>query len=66
VDLDFTIAEDGSVKDITVMGSEPPGVFEEAATKAIAQWKYRPVVRNGRPAEQRARLRLRFDVADNE
>jgi len=66
VDLDFTIAEDGSVKDITVTGSDPPGVFEEAATKAVAQWKYRPVVRNGRPAEQRARLRLRFDVEDKQ
>ncbi len=65
VDLEFTIATDGIVKDLAVRGSQPAGVFEDAATRAISQWVYRPVMRDGRAVEQRARLRLRFDVADD-
>jgi len=64
VELDFTIATDGRVKDLVVRGAEPAGVFDEAAVTAVAQWIYRPVIRNGRPVEQRARLRLRFNVPD--
>jgi protein TonB len=64
VDLDFTVASDGSVKDITVRGASPAGVFEEAASKAVSQWRYVPIKRNGRPIEQRARLRMRFAVEE--
>jgi hypothetical protein len=30
----------------------------------VSQWRYVPVKRNGRPVEQRARLRMRFDVEE--
>jgi len=60
VELDFTVGVDGSVKDIEVRAAEPGGVFEEAATKSVSQWRYRPLMRNGRAVEQRARLRMRF------
>ena len=62
VDMDFTVAADGSVKDVAVRGAEPAGVFEDAAVKSVSQWRYVPVKRNGRPVEQRARLRMRFAV----
>jgi protein TonB len=60
VELDFTVAADGSVKDIDVRAAEPAGVFDEAAIKSVSQWRYRPLLRNGRAIEQRARLRMRF------
>jgi protein TonB len=60
VEMDFTVAGDGSVKDITVRAANPSGVFDEAATKAVSQWRYVPIQRNGRAIEQRARLRMRF------
>jgi TonB family protein len=62
VDLDFTIAVDGAVKDIAVKAAQPLGVFDQAATRALSQWRYRPVIRDGRAVEQRARLRVRFDL----
>ena len=62
VELDFTVGVDGSVKDIEVRAAEPVGVFEEAATKSVSQWRYRPLMRNGRAVEQRARLRMRFEL----
>jgi protein TonB len=64
VDMDFTVAADGAVTDITVRAANPSGVFEGAAIKAVSQWRYVPVKRNGRPVEQRARLRMRFDVEE--
>jgi protein TonB len=60
VEMDFTVAVDGSVKDVDVRAAEPIGVFEEAAIKSVSQWRYRPLMRNGRAVEQRARLRMRF------
>ncbi|HSD73273.1 MAG TPA: TonB family protein [Steroidobacteraceae bacterium] len=62
VEMDFTVAADGSVKDINVHAANPSGVFDDAATKAVSQWRFVPVQRNGRPIEQRARLRMRFAV----
>ena len=60
VEMDFTVATDGAVKDIEVRAAEPAGMFEEAATRSVSQWRYRPLMRNGRAVEQRARLRVRF------
>ena len=64
MELEFTIGIDGAVKDMVIMGSEPQGVFDAAARQAVSQWIYRPILRNGRVVEQRARLRLRFDVPE--
>lgn len=64
VDMDFTVAADGSVRDVTVRAANPVGVFEEAAVKSVSQWRYVPVKRNGRPVDQRARLRMRFAVQE--
>jgi TonB family protein len=60
VELEFTVAADGTVKDLTVYRAEPAEAFDDAAIKAVSQWRYRPIMRNGQPVEQRARLRVRF------
>ena len=62
--MDFTVAADGSVRDVTVRAASPVGVFEQAAIKSVSQWRYVPVKRNGRPVDQRARLRMRFAVQE--
>jgi TonB family protein len=64
VELDFTVNESGGVKDIEVHSTNAPGVFEEAATRALAQWRFKPVSRDGKIVEQRARIRMRFALAD--
>lgn len=60
VELDFTVAESGQVTDIAVHGASAPGVFESAAIGALSQWRYKPIVRDGKPVAQRARIRMRF------
>lgn len=60
VDVQFVVRTDGSVSDVSVIGAEPVGVFEQAAMDAVHKWRYRPVIQGGRAIDQRARLRVRF------
>jgi len=60
VELDFTVTDSGEVKDVAVHGASVPGVFEQAASEALSQWRFRPVLRDGKPVAQRARIRVRF------
>jgi TonB family protein len=63
VELDFTVAENGAVKDVAVHATDTPGVFENAAIGALSQWRYKPVLRDSKPVPQRARVRIRFTLA---
>jgi protein TonB len=47
--LEFTVTESGSVIDASVVESQPPGVFDEAAKRAVLKFKYKPRVENGKP-----------------
>ena len=62
VELEFTVTETGSVRDIVVVGSQPSGVFDAAATEALSGWKYRPRIANGRPVAHRSNVTMRFDL----
>jgi TonB family protein len=64
VELDFTVAANGTVKDIAVHAMDRPGVFENAAISALSQWRYKPVLVDSIPTAQRARTRIRFVLAD--
>jgi TonB family protein len=60
VDVQFLVLPDGSVSDVSVVEANPAGVFETPATDAVRKWKYQPVMRDGKPINQRARVRVRF------
>jgi protein TonB len=62
VDLEFTIDASGSVRDISVTRSVPTGMFEKAAVDALARWRYQPVQRDGQPTDQRASVRVQFQM----
>jgi TonB family protein len=62
VELDFTVAESGEVKDIAVHAASPLTVFNDAAIGALSQWRYKPVTRESKPVAQRARIRIRFTL----
>ena len=49
VTLRFIVNETGSVEDPEVIRSEPAGVFDKAALRAVMRWKFQPVIRNGKP-----------------
>ena len=52
VRVQFTITPTGTVKDATVVEAEPRGMFEDAALKAIARWRYNPRVEGGVAVER--------------
>lgn len=41
------ISPAGTVTNVFVVDSEPPRVFDRAALRAVARWKYRPKVEDG-------------------
>lgn len=49
--VEFTVSKQGSVKDISVVESNPPEIFDQAAIEAALKFKYKPRVVNGEPAE---------------
>jgi TonB family protein len=60
VDVQFMVLTDGSVSDLSVVEAAPAGAFEQSALDAVRKWKYRPILREGQPINQRARVRVRF------
>jgi protein TonB len=64
VELQFTVAIDGSVQDVVVMDSQPHVTFDKSAMAALRRWRYQPVVRDGVAVPQRAVVRMRFTAVD--
>jgi TonB family protein len=60
VELEFTVLPDGTTGEIVVTNSSPRRTFDNAAINAVAQWRYKPVMRDGKPVPQRAAVRIRF------
>jgi protein TonB len=64
VEMEFTVAKDGTVQDVVVLSSEPRRIFDTAATNAMKRYRFAPVLRDGQPVEQRATMRMRFAAQD--
>jgi TonB family protein len=63
VDVEFTVLETGKVKDVAVRAASIPGVFEDAAVKAVSQWRYQPILRDARTVPVRTQIRVRFTLS---
>jgi protein TonB len=48
----FTVAVDGRVKDVEILESDPPRIWDAATIRAVSNWKYQPAIRDGKPVEQ--------------
>jgi TonB family protein len=62
VDVEFTIAADGTTQDVVVRNSEPQRTFDQSAVDAVKRWRFEPVVRDGAAVAQRAAMRIRFEL----
>lgn len=58
----FTVAADGTVRDIEVIASEPGAVFVPAALAAIRRWRFSPGIIDGEPVAVRAQQQLTFQL----
>jgi protein TonB len=59
VEVQFTITATGTVKDAVVVNADPKNIFDDAALKAIARWRYNPKVEGG-VAIERVGMRTRI------
>lgn len=62
VDVEFTIALDGTTQDVVVRSSQPQRTFDQAAVDAVKRWRFVPVTRDGAAVAQRAAMRIRFEL----
>jgi TonB family protein len=64
VQLKFTIAKDGSTADVGVVSSTD-SAFEDAAAKAVSQWRYAPRLVDGVPvAKEGVQTVIKFALTD--
>lgn len=47
--VEYDIGIDGSVSNVFVVSSEPPGLFDEEALRFVSAWRFRPAYENGNP-----------------
>src|SRR5690606_37080356 len=64
VQIEFTIAPDGSTRDLRILDSEPAQVFDKAALDSVSKWRFEPILRNGERVAQRAAVQVRFVLND--
>ncbi len=63
VDVEFVVDAEGRVRNATVVGANPPGVFDRAALNSIAHWRFEPKRQDGRAVEVIARQRIEFELS---
>lgn len=62
VKIEFTIDQEGAVKEAVVVGAQPSNIFNRAALRAIKRWKFKPHILGGKAVEQRAVQVLQFKL----
>lgn len=63
VKIEFTITESGTVEDAIVIAAKPSGVFDRAALRAIAKWKFKAKIVDGNAVKQRAIQVMEFNLS---
>lgn len=62
VEVQFLVGVDGTVSQIQILTAHPPGLFDEAALKAVRQWKFRPGKIDGQVVRSWVRTLIKFDL----
>ncbi len=63
VDVEFTIGPAGTVENPKVIGSHPPGIFEQATLRAVRRYRYSPKIVDGVAVSRYVDgLRIRFKL----
>ena len=53
----------GEIEQLEIVESYPEGIFDEAATQGINQWKFEPAMYQGQAVRAWAKQRIRFDLS---
>ena len=60
--IEFTIARDGSTKDLQITKASPPRIFNKAVLRAVRRWRYDPQIVDGKPVERRSSITINFEL----
>ena len=58
----FDVTASGSVENVEVIESNPPGVFDKAASRAVSRWRFKPRMQNGAAVPGRASQLVEFEL----
>lgn len=62
VEVSFSVDASGSVSNVSVVRSQPRGVFDRDATRAVSQWQFQPALENGRAVSKNLTRRIEFSL----
>lgn len=60
VRVSFLVTAAGDVEDVVLLESEPEGIFDRAALRAVSKWKFKPRIVDGTPVAARAEQVVEF------
>lgn len=60
--MNLLVDKDGNVERVTVLESEPAGVFDEVAMSGVKEWKFKPAQYKGTAVKVWAKQKIRFDL----
>jgi TonB family protein len=63
VELAYQVNLDGKVASVSVVDSNPAGVFDAAALRALSRVRYKPALQNGKPVAVRTKVRIAFKLS---
>ena len=61
VTLSIFVNERGGIDKTVIVESKPAGVFDEAALQAVAELKFSPAIKDGKPVKNRKTIAVNFD-----
>ncbi len=64
VRVSFLVTASGDVEDVVVLESEPEGMFDRAALRAVSKWKFKPRIVDGKPVAARAEQLVEFRLSE--
>lgn len=62
VKVAFIVNETGRVGDITVLASEPVGLFEKSVERCVSGWRFKPGTVAGMPVKTKVETTIRFEL----
>ncbi len=62
--MQIVVDEEGNVLQADVVFAQPAGIFEEAAVKAMLQWKFKPAKQRDKAIKVRMGQRMDFSLKD--
>jgi periplasmic protein TonB len=62
VTVQFLVNREGRTQDLRIVAAEPAGVFDQAVTKTVPRWRFKPGKKAGQPVDTWVEMTIRFEL----